>query len=153
MEVTAYHDYIQLNKEIDQIYHAMAVRLGLPDSVMALLYSLWEEGDGLTPTQLYAEWSLSKQTGHSALLWLEKRGLIRLDPLPGDGRSKGIFLTDRGRQYAQRAVAPQISAERAAFAKLTREEQAALLALTQKAVTSLKEEMAGLELPAAKDIL
>lgn len=153
MELTNYHDYIQLNKEIDRIYHETAVRLGLPDSVMALLYSLWEEGDGLTPTQLYAEWSLSKQTGHSALQWLEKRGLIRLAPLPGDGRSKGIFLTDRGRQYAQKAVAPQISAEQAAFDRLTGEEQALLLSLTQKAATSLKEEMAGLTLPATDELL
>lgn len=153
MELSNYHDYIQLNKEIDQIYHAKAVQLGLPDSVMALLYSLWEEGDGLTPTQLYAEWSLSKQTGHSALQWLEKRGLVRLFPLAGDGRSKGIFLTDAGRQYAQRTVAPQISAEQVAFDRLTGEEQAVLLSLTQKIVKSLREEMAGLTLPAANELL
>ena len=80
MEEIAYRDYVQINKEMDRVYHEMAVRLGLSDSALALLFTLWEEGDGLTPSQLYAEWSLSKQTGHSALAWLEDRGLVRLEP-------------------------------------------------------------------------
>ena len=151
MGVKTYHDYIQLNKEIDRIYHGTAVQLGLSDSAMALLFSLWEEGDGLTPTQLYAEWSLTKQTGHSALMWLVEKGLVRMASLPGDGRRKGIFLTAQGREYARRAVAPQISAEEAAFGSLTGEEQATLLSLTQKVVTNLKKEMTGLNLPAMKD--
>lgn len=153
MERTGYHDYVQLNKEIDRLYHETAVKLGLPDSVMALLYTLLEMGDGLTATQLYAEWSLSKQTGHSALMWLEKRGLIRLAPLPKDRRSKGVFLTDGGRQYVQETVVPQVLAEEAAFGRLTKEEQATLLTLSQKIVNSLKEEMAGLELPVSKRVL
>ena len=65
MEPKTYHDYIQLNKEIDRLYHEVAVALGLSDSALALLFTLWEEGDGLTPSQLCAQWSMSKQTGHS----------------------------------------------------------------------------------------
>lgn len=142
MELSNYHDYIQLNKEIDQIYHAKAVQLGLPDSVMALLYSLWEEGDGLTPTQLYAEWSLSKQTGHSALQWLEKRGLIRQTPDPADRRSKRVEWTEKGRAFAQSQIAPFLAAEAAAFEALTSEEQRTLTALTEKLTAALKTEMA-----------
>lgn len=141
MELSNYHDYIQLNKEIDQIYHAKAVQLGLPDSVMALLYSLWEEGDGLTPTQLYAEWSLSKQTGHSALQWLEKRGLIRQTPDPADRRSKRVEWTEKGRAFAQSQIAPFLAAEAAAFEALTPEEQRTLTALTEKLTAALKTEM------------
>lgn len=150
MGLKTYHDYIQLNKEIDQIYHETAVQLGLSNSTMALLFSLWEE-DGLTPTRLYAEWSLSKQTGHSALVWLEKQGLVSLKPGKEDRRSKAIFLTPAGREYVQRAVAPQVSAEEEAFSRLTGEEQETLLALTKKIVTNLKKEMAGLDLSALKD--
>lgn len=153
MQPQSYHDYIQLNKEIDQIYHETAARLGIPDSVMTLLFSLWEDGEGVTPTQLYGEWALSKQTGHSALMWLERKGLVRLVPLPKDGRSKGVFFTDRGRRYAGEAIEPQLTAERAAFGRLTGEEQETLLHLTKKIIANLKEERVGLVFPALKNDL
>ena len=153
MEEIAYRDYVQINKEMDRVYHEMAVRLGLSDSALALLFTLWEEGDGLTPSQLYAEWSLSKQTGHSALAWLEDRGLVRLEPGRGDRRSKGVSLTLRGYDYAQRTVALLGRAEEAAFGALTQEEQEALLTLTGKMLCKLKEEMAECDLPAREDIL
>lgn len=147
MELKTYHDYIQLNKEIDQIYHEAAVWLGFSDSVMALLFSLLEEGDGLTPTELYHEWSLSKQTGHSALAWLEKRGFVTLKPGEEDRRSKGVFLTDRGRVYAEQAIGDLMEAERRAFAALEQEEQRQLVFLTEKIVYHLKKEVARVPRP------
>lgn len=140
-----YRDYLQLCRDQERAYHQMAAGLGISDSVLSLLFTLWEEGDGLTPTQLYGVWSLSKQTGHSALMWLEKRGLVRLAPGPGDRRSKRVYLTEGGREYAGRRVAPLLAAEEAAFDALDREEQRALVALLGKMVKSLKEETAGLE--------
>lgn len=153
MEPKTYLDYIQFNKGIDRLYHEMAVKLGLSDSVLALLYTLWESEEKLTPTQLYADWSLSKQTGHSALLWLERRELVRLVPGEGDRRSKRVALTERGREYARKTVAPLIRAEEAAFGGLTAGEQEALVSLTEKILRQLKEEMAACPLPAKEDIL
>lgn len=139
-----YREYLQFCKDQEQAYHQMAVGLGVSDSVLSLLFTLWEEGDGLTPTQLYGVWSLSKQTGHSALMWLEERGLVRLVPGKGDRRSKTVYLTDQGREYARGRVAPLLEAERNAFDALDGEEQRTLVALLGKMVKSLKEETAGL---------
>ncbi len=139
-----YRDYLQLCKDQEQIYHQVAVGLGLSDSVLSLLFTLWEEGEGLTPTRLYEEWALSKQTGHSALMWLEKRGLVRLEPEKADRRSKTVFLTAQGREYARRWIFPILTAEETAFGTLSREEQRTLVALLEKMVRNLKEEIAGL---------
>ena len=147
-----YHDYVQLNKGLDRIYHDVASELGLPDSVLALLITLWEEGDGYTPTWLYREWSLSKQTGHSALCWLESRGLVRLAPAPESRRSKGVFLTARGREYAERTVVPLLAAEEAAFGGLSEEEQRTLLVLTERILCKLKEGMAEIPFPAKETL-
>ena len=91
-----YRSYVQLRQSIDQLYHQQAVRLGLPDSVLWLVVSLYERGQACTPTELYADCAMSKQTGHSALQWLEKRELIRLIPDDTDRRSKRAELTAAG---------------------------------------------------------
>ena len=147
-----YCDFIQLGMELDRVYHDAAAEMGLPDSVLDLLITIYEEGDGLTPSQLYSKWSLSKQTGHSALRWLEKRGLIRLSPDPDSRRSKGVYLTVAGQEYAHRTVVPLLAAEEAAFGGLSREEQETLMGLTKKVLCKLKEEMAGTRFPAKQDL-
>ncbi len=147
-----YCDFAQLGMELNRVYHATAVELGMPDSVLGLLVTIYEEGDGFTPSQLYAKWSLSKQTGHGALKWLEERGLIRLRPDPKCRRSKGVFLTVHGQEYARRMVAPLLAAEEAAFGGLTEEEQRELVRLTEKMLCKLKEEIAGIAFPAKKDL-
>ena len=90
-----YSDLLQLSKELDHIYHEVSLKMGLSDSGFSLLYALCERGVPTAPSELYAEWSLSKQTGHSALLALEKRGLVALSPDPRDGRGKLVALTEK----------------------------------------------------------
>ena len=147
-----YCDFAQLWMELDRVYHGVAVALGMPDSVLNLLITIYEEGDGLPPSQLYGKWSLSKQTGHSALKWLERRNLIRLSPSPGSRRRKGVYLTAQGQEYAGKTVAPLLSAEEAAFGSLTGEERETLMRLTGKILCKLKEETAGMGLPARETL-
>ena len=126
-----YRSYVQLRQSIDQLYHQQAVRLGLPDSVLWLVVSLYERGQACTPTELYADCAMSKQTGHSALQWLEKRELIRL--IPDD--------TDRRSKRADRCACSILEAEAGAFETLKTAEQETLLMLTEKIYLALKTEM------------
>ena len=64
-----YRAYLQQCKEQESLYHQIALSLGLPDSVLYLLYTIAEQGDRKNPGRLYSEWSISKQTGHSAVEW------------------------------------------------------------------------------------
>ena len=136
-----YRSYVQLRQSIDQLYHQQAVKLGLPDSVLWLVVSLYERGQACTPTELYADCALSKQTGHSALLWLEKRGLICQTPDPADRRSKRVEWTGRGRAFVQNQIAPFLAAEAGAFETLKTAGQETLLMLTEKIYLALKTEM------------
>lgn len=62
-----YRAYLQQCKEQESLYHQIALSLGLPDSV----HTIAEQGDRKNPGRLYSEWSISKQTGHSAVEWLK----------------------------------------------------------------------------------
>ena len=85
-----YRAYLQQCKEQESLYHQIALSLGLPDSVLYLLYTIAEQGDRKNPGRPYSEWSISKQTGHSAVEWLKKRDLVTLEPDPQDRRGKTI---------------------------------------------------------------
>ena len=148
MSQSKYHEYIQLTKAIDRVYHEMALALGLPDSVMVLLYTLYEDGEERTPTELYAEWSLSKQTGHYALMWLKERGIIELLPSPRDRRRKRVKLTEEGRRFVKKSIGPLLAAEEAAFSALQSSEQEMLVTLLTQILNQFKEEIAGMEFSA-----
>lgn len=138
-----YRAYIQSRKAIEQFYHQEAARRDLPDSVLWLAVTIFEQETPATPTALYNECAMSKQTGHSALMWLEKRGLVRLVPDPADRRSKRVEWTKEGQAFARTQLRPFLTAEEAAFETLTGGEQETLTALTQKLFSALKTETGG----------
>ena len=69
--------------------------------MLYLLYTIAEQGDRKNPGRLYSEWSISKQTGHSAVEWLKKRDLVTLEPDPQDRRGKLVVRTPAGKDYIQ----------------------------------------------------
>ena len=62
-------------------------------------------------------------------------------------------LTPRGRDYARQTIEPLIQGEKRAFAALTPEEQRTLVALTEKTLCHLKEEIVGDSPSAQKPLL
>ena len=133
-----YRTYVQSRKAIDQFYHQEAARRELPDSVLWLALYICEQESPCTPTELYTDCAISKQTGHSALMQLEKRGLIQLVPDPADRRSKRVEWMEQGRAFAQSQLHPLLAAEEAAFESLAAGEQELLITLTQKLYSALK---------------
>jgi DNA-binding MarR family transcriptional regulator len=55
--------------------------------------------DGLRPGELAARSLLSKQAANDALRDLEKRGYLRLEPDPSDGRARIVRFTERGWRF------------------------------------------------------
>jgi DNA-binding MarR family transcriptional regulator len=94
----------------------------LPDgyltSQFAVLNHLIRVKDGRTPLELARAFQVPKTTMTHTLGLLEKRGHIRLEVNPKDGRSKLVWLTDEGRQFratALAAAAPDMAALARAF--------------------------------------
>ena len=74
----------QLYKKMDEIYHLYAKKTGISDMTLWLLYSLSESDTVYTQKEFCLAWHYPPQTVNSALKSLEARGLIGLEPVPGN---------------------------------------------------------------------
>lgn len=122
----------QLYKEINEIYHTYAKEQGLSDTVLWILYSLYENKASYIQKELCSEWHYPPQTINSALKVLEKQGIISLESAPGSRKNKLVSLTENGLILTQKVIARLRAAEQNAILSMTPDERTALLSLTQK---------------------
>ena len=141
---------LQCYKEMDDIFHTYAVEHGMSDSAFWILYTLCQADKPYTQNDFCEEWYYSKQTVHSAVAGLIKSGYVTLEHVPGSRNSKCIVLTAKGRDYTAVHIEPIVTAERRAFAGLSKEEQDVYfhvvrkhLDLFDREVKNLKTEQTG----------
>lgn len=120
----------QLYREIDEIYHGIAVKMGLSDSAFHIFYTIYDLGDGCLQRDICNITSISKQTINSAVRKLESEGYLVLKQ--GKGRDMHIFLTVKGKELADKKIQPVIHMENHVFQDMTKEESHELLRLTHK---------------------
>ena len=88
---SAMRRFNHLVSETDAVYHEVSARLGLSDSVMQILYILYDFPDGRCALQEICRWSgTSKQTINSALRRLEAEGVLYLEQ--AGGKRKTVCL-------------------------------------------------------------
>ena len=122
----------RLYKAMEETYHAAAVAAGLSDSGFLILYALAELGDGCTQQEIARHYYASKQTIHSSIKGLEKKGYLTM--APGPGRDRKILLTPTGRRALEDKLTPVFQRENQVIEELDPEEIKTLLALTRKYV-------------------
>jgi DNA-binding MarR family transcriptional regulator len=71
----------------------------------------WPGPDGRRPTEIATDAQISKQRVNDLLRDLERRGYLRLEPDPTDGRARIVRLSARGRRLHRRAVDAHASME------------------------------------------
>lgn len=125
--------------EIDRLYHEAALKLGLTDSAMSVLYTLRGEGKACLLSDICRLAGVSKQTVNSALRRLEKDGMIRLKAV--NGKQKSAELTEKGEQLANATVSKLICAENRIFDSWTEHERSEYLRLTHIYCDQLKKEI------------
>lgn len=133
--------YNRLQKKIEDLYSSFAKICGLSDSVFWIMYSIMEQEEPYTQTELCNMWSFNKQTINTALKNLEAEGIIRFEAPEKSQKNKQIFLTDKGIAFAKRTVIPFMELEKRAFAALDDEERKEFLRLTQKHLSLLCTEL------------
>lgn len=116
--------------EINALYHEAALRFGLPDSAMMVLYTVSAEGGVCTIGEIVRQCGVSKQTINSALRRLEREGAIALSPQGGKG--KCVHLTEAGEALARRTVCRLIEMENGILSSWTAEERTQYLSLMQR---------------------
>ena len=131
----------QAHKKMNVLYHNYAKAIGLSDSAFWLLYSLYEHGDPCTQKELCEAWFYAPQTINTALKFLEEKGLISLEFIPGNKKNKQIFFTKDGDNLVENKIAPLVRAEERSFDRLDEDEREILVALTQKHIGLLEEEL------------
>ncbi|MCC8025825.1 MAG: MarR family transcriptional regulator [Clostridium sp.] len=127
----------RLIKELDDIYHGIAYKLGLSDSAFTIFYIISELGDGCLQADICYESFSSKQTINSSIRKLEKDGYIYLKQ--GRGRNKHIHLTGKGREFIQEKILPVTEMENHAFLALKAAERREFLRLYKKYVDEFKK--------------
>lgn len=130
-------EFNRIYKELDDLYHEIARKLGLSDSAFTILYTLCEQGDGCLQRDICTQAFISKQTINSSIRRLEQKGILFLKP--GKGRDMHIYLTETGRQLVQEKIFPVVWMENSVFAGMTPTESAELLRLNRKYLEQFRE--------------
>jgi DNA-binding MarR family transcriptional regulator len=93
---------------IEQLSRALLERQ-LPDGLLvphfSVLNHLIRVKDGQTPLALARAFQVPKTTMTHTLSGLTSRDLVELRPNPKDGRSKCVWITEKGRTFRNEAIA------------------------------------------------
>ncbi len=128
-----------LAAELETIYHQAALKVGLTDSAMLVLYHLLDNGGSCLLNNISKETGVSKQTINSAIRALEKDEIIYLSA--SSGRFKTVHLTEKGKLHAENTVAKIFTAEANSYANWSEDEITTYVRLFQKYVNSLQNEV------------
>lgn len=128
-----------LASDLDSLYHQAALKLGISDSVMFVLYLVYERNGKRALSSIRKETSISKQTLNSALRKLEGEGIIYLEQ--SGGRGKTVCLTEKGTEFAGQTIARLFNAERSAFNGWTEDEIERYLSLLEKYNNDFREQI------------
>lgn len=132
-------EYTHLSGEINSLYHEIAVRMGLSDSVLNILYVICEKGDKCLQSEISKLTGISRQTINSAIQNLKKNGIVCLEQ--GHGRNTIVCLTEKGQKISEEKIRPIFEIENRIWNEWTDEEQKQYLALTQKYRDALQKHM------------
>lgn len=129
----------QYDKNLNEIYHYYALRHDLSDAALWILYAVHDSEPGVTQADICSGWFFSRQTINTALKGLVRQGIIKLEPIPGNRKSKHAILTPQGREMAQQIVVPLKQAENQVFAAFNDAENQLFVEMAGKRCSLLRE--------------
>lgn len=129
--------YNYLFGELDGVYHEIALKMGLSDSALKILYTICDNRDRCLLQNICRQSGLSKQTVNSALRKLEGEGIVYLEA--AGAKNKRVCFTEEGKRLGERTAGRIIEAENAIFASWPREDVENYLSLTEKFLTALSD--------------
>lgn len=146
MEKKVYEEVRRFNymtAEIDEAYHEAALKLGLSDSAMRILYTVCHGEGACQLNDIIRLSGISKQTVNSALRKLESEELVYLKT--SGGRKKMVCLTGKGTVFVKSTVLRIIEIENDIFGSWTETERTVYLELTGKYLSHFRESIKELQ--------
>lgn len=144
---TALKRYNYLFGETEAVYHEMALKLGLSDSAMRILYTICDNGTSCLLQDICKYSGLSKQTVNSAIRKLEAEGVIYLES--AGGKNKNVCLTKSGEKLAEQTARKILQTENDIFDSWPQEDVQKYLELTETFLLALREKAK--RMPSHKD--
>ena len=130
-------EFNDIYRQISNIYHDIANKLGLSDSAFTVFYTIYEMGGSCLQKDICELFYMSKQTVHSCIKKLEKQEYIFIK----QGKDKHIYLTEKGQQFVKQNIAPIIEIEKSIFSEMTEQQGDMLLELTKKYCNCFKQKI------------
>lgn len=130
MEHSYIGEYTRLSGEIDSLYHEFAVKMGISDSVLNILYTICEKGGQCLQSELSKLSGINRQTINSAIRKLEKDGIVYLKQ--GHGLNTIVCLTEKGKEFSSERIYPILEIEKNIWNEWTAEEQQQYLMFTRQ---------------------
>lgn len=141
-----FHDRIYrincLTEDIDSLYHQAALKLGVSDSVLFILYMTYVNGEKCLLYDIYKLSGISKQTINSAIRKLENEEIVHLEK--HNGKTKMVCFTEKGKSFAEQTAAKLLETECNAFRDWSEEEIDIYLRLIEKHSISLRKQIKNL---------
>ncbi len=141
--MTAKSLLIEINRQIkqmDELYRNIANCFDLSDSALWIIYSVRLSEKPITQRELSDTLCLSKQTINSSLKRLIESGYIELKTSNDNKKNKIIYLTDKGRYLAEKAVDKVIQAESEAIENMTIDKTQQFINLHDEYARNIKEQ-------------
>lgn len=128
-----------LMSEIDAAYHGAALKLGLSDAGMSILYTICNYGDRCPLNDIIRLSGICKQTVNSALRKLESDGIVYLESF--HGRRKIVCLTEKGKDFVKDTVFHVIQIENEIFDSWSEDELRLYMELEERYLHTFKEKV------------
>lgn len=122
--------YRAVSKEFDTIYTMYAKACGLSETEFWSLLMI--RSGAKTQAEICDQLFLSPQTVNSAFKQLVKKGLVRLEPLEHNQRTKQIILTPLGQQFVEQHIDRIYDVECRMWEVMEEQERAMLIRFTRK---------------------
>lgn len=129
--------YREAAKELDRVWSQLSRACGLSEGEYWALVMIRE--GCITQTEISEQLSMNKQTVHSALKQLIRRGIVRLETQPGNLRVKEIVLTEAGESFTEKYVDTMMDIEERVWNELTKAERREMIRVSQKYNRLLKK--------------
>ena len=136
------HQINNLSTELNAVYHQAALRLGISDSVMCVLYAIYDNGENCLLSEIYKQSGVCKQTVNSAIRRLESDALIYLEQYKG--KAKMVWLTDEGKAFVKKTIARLYEAEISALEMWAFDEMDMYIFLMKKYISTFKSQVENL---------
>lgn len=132
----------QIVNERDSIFDHIALCSGVSELAYMILYIIeTEKNKNWIQSDLADSFFFSRKSVNSAVSKLNDEGLIYLDSSTYNGNKKVLKLTDKGKEFCAKWIAPVIKASNESFLALSEEELRLMIELERKQLDAFKKKI------------